>query len=292
MRRSHLVFRRRARTAALILPLMAAGTVMADPLGRGGTTVQKWAEGLGGPQGIVRGSDGNVLVVEHDTGRITRFSPAGMKLGTVAEGLKSPSWALLHGGSLYVAERKGNSLARVNASGELSRLEGEILDPLGVIRDPLQPTSLLVVSHRQSQVRRFSWDRDNRRFMLQAEPVVAPQEGTKYGWRDLAAGPDGTLYFTDEVAQSVLRRKPSGKLEAWSTGLTSPSGLAFSPAGELYVAEENGRVSRLAADGTPTVLAEGLGAAREILFLDAHNLLVSDRKGGAVWKVTLPAGQP
>ncbi len=283
---------RRRTGAALLLSLGLIATAGAEPVGKGGVTVRKWADGLGGPQGLVRGADGSILVVEHDAGKVSRYSQGGMKLGTLAEGLKSPSWALLHDGALFVAERKGNSVARITPGGEVVRLEGEVVDPLGIISDPKQPRAFLVVSHRQSQVRRFVWDGGAKRFSLQSEAVVVPAGGAKYGWRDLAAAPDGTLFFTDEVAHAVLRRKPGGEVESWATGLASPSGLAYSPGGELYVSEEGGRVSRLAADGTPTVLAEGLGAAREILFLDARNLLVSDRKGGAVWKVTLPAGKP
>jgi hypothetical protein len=52
--------------------------------------------------------------------------------------------------------------------------------------------------------------------------------------------------------------------------------------------EGGGRLSRIEPDGKVVVLAEGLGMARDALFLDERTVLVSDRSGGAVWEVTLP----
>jgi glucose/arabinose dehydrogenase len=281
--------------ARTVWPVLASGllalglpaVLQAQGAGREGVVVTKWAEGLGGPQGLARASNGEILVAEHDTGKVSRFDTAGKKLGVLSEGLLSPSWALFHEGALYVSERKGNSVARI-ADGKLSRLPGEVVDPLGIIRDPKNPRALLVLSHRESVVRRFLPESAAGSFKLDAEPVVTPKGGTKYGWRDLAFGKDGTLYVTDEVSRAILRRKPGGELTEWSTNLASPSGLAFDNQGRLYVTEEgNGRVSRVADDGSVTVLAEGMGAARAILFLDNRTMLISDRRGGAVWKVTL-----
>jgi glucose/arabinose dehydrogenase len=79
-------------------------------------------------------------------------------------------------------------------------------------------------------------------------------------------------------------------LEPWASGLSSPSGLAEGPRGALYVTEEGsgGRVSRLDKDGKATVLATGLGKAREVILLDPFTLLVSDRAGGAIYQIALP----
>jgi hypothetical protein len=270
--------------AALALALPSA----AQELGKNGATVRKWASGLAGPQGIARAAGGEILIAEHDAGRVTRFAADGTKKGVLAEGLQAPSWALFHQGVLFVCERKGNSVARITPSGELTRLPGEVIDPLGIIPDPAKPGALLVLSHRASLIRRFNWSSDAKQFTLESEPAITPPGGGKYGWRDLICGQDGTIYVTDEVVKAVLRRKPNGQFEEWSKNLLSPSGLGFSAKGDLYVTEEGGRVSRLAADGTPTVLAEGLGAARAILFLNETTMLVTDRRGGDVWEITLP----
>jgi sugar lactone lactonase YvrE len=273
-----------------VATLALSAVALAQPVGQGGVKVEKWAGDLAGAQGLARAANGEVWVAEHDAGRVSRFSANGKKLGILAEGLQSPSWVLTHLDGLLVAERKGNSVAHITAKGELTRLAGEVIDPLGLARDPSKSGALLVVSHRTSQVRRYAWDTTNKKFTLEATPAVTPAEGAKYGWRDLATSPDGTIYVTDEVSNAILRRKAGGALEPWVEKLSSPSGLGFSPSGTLYVTEEGtGRVSRISAEGKAEVLAEGLGAARALLFLDAQTILVSDRRGGTVWKVTLPS---
>ena len=74
-----------------------------------------------------------------------------------------------------------------------------------------------------------------------------------------------------------------------ASGLDDPTGVALSMWGEIYVAEEGaGRVSRVEADGSLSVVAEGLGQPRGLLFIDPRTLLVADRKGGQIWRVTLP----
>lgn len=277
----------RALTATALSLLLAPLPARAQAVGKSGATVERWAVGLAGPQGIVRTSAGEVLIAEHDEGRIARYDTSGKRLGVLADGLKSPSWILLHQGVLFVSERQGNSVARVEG-GSITRLAGEVPDPLGLAADPRRPGALLVLSHRLSQVRRFASGPDGT-LVLEPAPVLAPEGGMQYGWRDVLATRDGTLYVTDELTRTVLRRPPGGQLAPWARYLGGPSGLALGPDGRVYVTEEVGRVSRLRADGTPEVLAEGLGAARAILFLDRQSLLVTDRKGGAVWKITLPS---
>lgn len=254
-----------------------------------GVTVSSWAGGLSGPQGLVSDGHGGVLVVENGAGRVTRFGPDGKKRDVVAEGLRAPAFAVRTGGEVYIAERDGNTVAVVPAVGRraLTRLSGQIEDPLGLAVTRSGGTGLLVVSHRQSTIRRFVANRGA--FTLEAKPFLLPASGAKYGWRDLAVAPDGGIYVTDEVSGAILRRKPGGALEVWASGLSSPSGLAFGRGGSVYVTEEgNGRVSHVAPNGTVTPLAEGLGKARSVLLLSPNVLLVSDRAGGNVWKVTLP----
>ena len=61
----------------------------------------------------------------------------------------------------------------------------------------------------------------------------------------------------------------------FSEGLTSPDGLAFDPAGRLYVVEEGaGQVSRVAADGSTTLVLSGLRSPEGITFDSAGTLLV------------------
>lgn len=256
----------------------------AQPSGNHGATVQKWAEGLSAPHGLALDAAGNVLVIENKSGRVLRFGRDGKQNGVVVQDLKAPSFAFTAGSVVYVGERSGNTIAQIAREGTVSRLQGEVVDPLGLATDA--EGKLLVVSHRQSTVQRFT--KANGVLSLQARPWVIGAAGAKYGWRDLAVAPNGTLYITDELSGAVLRQTPNGTLEPWVTGLSSPSGLTIGPRGDVYVTEEgNGRLSRLTPDGKAVVVAEGLGQARDALFLNAQTLLVSDRAGGVVYKVVL-----
>ncbi len=61
----------------------------------------------------------------------------------------------------------------------------------------------------------------------------------------------------------------------YAEGLSSPDGLAFSPDGVLYVAEETaGRVSRIEPDGSITPIINGLHHPEGIAFDDTGNLYV------------------
>jgi len=69
---------------------------------------------------------------------------------------------------------------------------------------------------------------------------------------------------------------PTGYVaESYAQGLSSPDGLAFSPGGLLYVAEETaGRVSRIEADGSVTPVVTGLHYPEGITFDTSGNLYV------------------
>jgi alkaline phosphatase len=81
--------------------------------------------------------------------------------------------------------------------------------------------------------------------------------------------------------------------KVFAQGLSSPDGLAFSPAGMLYVAEETaGQVSRIESDGSVTPVISGLAFPEGIAFDNAGNLyVVEDDEEGRLLKVT-PAGTP
>jgi hypothetical protein len=85
---------------------------------------------------------------------------------------------------------------------------------------------------------------------------------------------------------------PGYTARIYAQGLRSPDGLAFSPAGVLYVAEERpGRVSRVDADGSVTPVLSGLNSPEGIAFDDAGNLyVVEDVPSGRLVKRT-PGGE-
>ncbi|MBW4698920.1 MAG: hypothetical protein KME03_13670 [Aphanocapsa lilacina HA4352-LM1] len=262
---------------------MSVSLWSAVPVSGAEAVVSLWVGGLSKPQGLA--TNGTfVCVVEQGTGRVLRYTLDGKNPTLFAQGLRRPSWALEMDGALYVAERDGNSLARVQA-GQLSRLDGKITDPLGVVKDPARKGSLLVVSHRTGEVSRYA--PDGKGNLKKEEPPVSmnPREAT-YGWRDIAVAPDGTTYVTDETDKGVYRWAPGEKPTLWAKGFSDPSGLALSPRGEVYVTDlGRGQLVRLDKQGKPTVVADKLGKPREALFIDESTLLVSDEAGGNVYQV-------
>ncbi len=62
--------------------------------------------------------------------------------------------------------------------------------------------------------------------------------------------------------------------------MMNPTGMAFDRAGHLYVSSRfDGTVYRVAANGTMTTYAEGMGVATGIAFDAEENLFVGDRSG-------------
>ena len=119
-----------------------------------------------------------------------------------------------------------------------------------------------------------------------------------------AADADGNVYTTlsgsrgQQTAVSIFRIAPAPagivhELRPFTRDILNPSGLAFSPAGELYVTSRaEGIVYKIAADGTPTLFAEGLGIATGIAFDPSGDLYVGDRSG-TIFKIRIDAeGKP
>jgi alkaline phosphatase len=81
---------------------------------------------------------------------------------------------------------------------------------------------------------------------------------------------------------------PAGYTAAiYAEGLSSPDGLAFSPSGLLYVAEETaGWVSRIESNGSVTPVISGLASPEGIAFDNTGNLyVVEDVQGGRLVKM-------
>jgi gluconolactonase len=134
---------------------------------------------------------------------------------------------------------------------------------------------------------------------------------------DICFGPDGSLYFTDPMADPTLNgpveapvyayEPTSGKLRAVADGLLFPNGLAFEPDGEsLLVAEScTGRVHRFPwsdgklgpsivvceiTDGPPDGIAVDTDGNIWVAVPDADAVEVFDARGTAVDRVECGAG--
>jgi sugar lactone lactonase YvrE len=117
--------------------------------------------------------------------------------------------------------------------------------------------------------------------------LVASDSGGLNNPRNLAFGPDGSLYVTSNGSNSVIRYNAAGQLlgtfvTAGSGGLNSPFGLAFGPDGNLYVGSIGTNAIYRYSGTTGAFLntfvstgSGGLSSPRGIVFGQDGNLYVS-----------------
>ncbi len=83
-----------------------------------------------------------------------------------------------------------------------------------------------------------------------------------------------------QVPVSIYVVRPDGAREPYVSGLPNPTSMAFDQAGRLHVSSRfDGTVHRVDADGSTTEIAGDLGVACGIAFSPAGVLFVGDRSG-------------
>ena len=96
----------------------------------------------------------------------------------------------------------------------------------------------------------------------------------------------GNLYLTysgtrgQQVPVSIFRVTSNGTRESFSSSITNPTSMAFSPDGELFVSSRfEGAVYKLTEDGRAEVYASDLGIACGLACAPDGTLFIGDRSG-------------
>jgi sugar lactone lactonase YvrE len=214
------------------------------------------------------------VVLESSDGR--RSNPArvvvGKKLAEDLHIVANPAFDP-DDGSLYVTrsgkrgERVSVSIFRVEASGELMSLNGEVTNPTGIAFDSMG--QMFVTSRLDGTVYRFTpfhevvpfarnlgvatgitFDRVGRMYVGDRSGNIHRVNGVGEAdlWAllepsvaayHLAFGPDDRLYVTGPTVSSfeaIHRIDEDGRASVFFRGLGRPQGLAFDREGNLYVA--------------------------------------------------------
>jgi streptogramin lyase len=110
------------------------------------------------------------------------------------------------------------------------------------------------------------------------------------GPNDIAAGPDGNLWFTESNINRIGRITPGGIVIEFSAGITSsPNGITAGPDGNLWFTESNDRIGRITPLGVVTEFTVGisLGAnPADIAVGPDGNLWFTEYGGGRIGRIT------
>ena len=159
--------------------------------------------------------DGDIVVSEYETGSVVRFDPAAPDARTVlASGLEAPAGLAVHGGDLYVADRRGTLLQVLD--------DGERLDPPRLVADGLaapegiaagEDGMLYVVEQEGGRVTQVDPD-SGATTPIAAGLVLDSLEqksiggATSVGFLSGIAVGDGSLYVSSYAENRVYRIDP------------------------------------------------------------------------------------
>jgi sugar lactone lactonase YvrE len=242
------------------------------------------------PETLEEGGDTEIVLESNDGQRSNSASVTiGHKLADDLHLVANPA-VDPDDGSVYVTrsgsrgQRMPVSLFRIDSTGDMSSVTGEVMNPTGIAFDSLG--QMYVTSRMDGTVYRvtpfhevvpfardlgvatgLAFDRAGRMYVGDRTGTIHRVNGRGEAevWAllepsvaayHLAFGPDDNLYVTGPTvssSESVQRIDRDGRASVFFKGLGRPNGLAFDAEGNLYVAASYGGrrgVVRVSADGT------------------------------------------
>ncbi len=222
----------------------------------GGDGGQASGARLHAPSGIALDGAGNRYIADSANNRIRQISSAGIittYAGTGAAGsagdngqatlaqLSGPlSVAVDSLENLYVADTGNNALRKITPGGVISTLSNQLNAPSYVAVAPDQ--SVYVADTGNNRVVRFAVSGD----MSTVARMLGPTA--------VVVDPQGDLFVSGQT--SVVKLTHAGTQSVVLDGLNSPRGLAYTPNGDLLIAETGANViRRVSSTGFVTVIA-------------------------------------
>lgn len=316
-----------------------------------------YATGLDVPDGLAFSATGELYVTEEGAGRVSRIGPGGAVTEVMAA-LNTPEGvALDQAGNLYVVEDVDNGrLVKRTPGGATTTLVGGLESPEGIIwqadgspkgrlyltESNIQPalavsstnpadyrTTVTQVDLNTGQVTHLFTKTALLTPTLEAF-VLKKLEGKFWSYTgDVALGPGGLLYYTNELSGQIfsetveidlpvvgkrpvdLRFTSQGSLFSldpanpaaeteFVAGLFAPEGLTFSPNGDfpLYLVEEDingsgeGRLSSVDEQGQVSILCTGFGTLEDVVVAPNGWLYLSEDSTGLIIQIRRPVEQP
>ena len=217
--------------------------------GGSGTTLGK----LKSPMGIVISDQERVYVAENGAGRITIFTTQGIYLGTLGEGIESPTWmAMDRSGRFFVSDQRAKAVALLDRFGKkiksLGAAETGISQPGGIAVD--DRGWAVIADAAQGRIVRL--DPDGKPSGSFGSPGAGRGQFNQIGGMQL--GPSGTISVADSGNNRVLLLSvdlPTNKpMLAAAPAMkrvileqvipAQATDVAISPDGTLYVLSEKG----------------------------------------------------
>lgn len=247
------------------------------------------------PVVAVNGVQATIVSTTADTIRAivnpgTRTGPVSVKLGTTTQAgptfrvkFQDGHSALLNG-KLYVANPSWHTVVEVSPNGDVKKIWDR--DTLADLNTPTQIAAwngkLYVSCRGNGKILRLDPMNPAASEVFNPTSIIT----SAYG---LAFDVDGNLYVSSWRAAPngvVVKLNSAGVMVDQITGLDRPRGIAFDYLGNLFVAEEGGRIAKLTA---PAMTAETWGIVPSPMGLavdSAGDCFVTSNTNNVIYRIT------